>query len=113
MSKSHIPLALDIRPARSRPGLARIVPVFVAGILLGPLALEGVLCCYAQWCEVIGKSTDVNTPILDTIAQGHQNGREWLGEQVAPTLHRVLREPKIALPVSSILIVVAIALLRR
>jgi hypothetical protein len=113
MSKSHVPLALDIRPARSSPRLARILPIFVVGVLLGPLALEGILCCYAQWCEVMGESTEVNTPILDALVQGHHNGREWLGDRVAPTFHRVFREPKIALPVSSILIVVAIALLRR
>ena len=89
------------------------VPVLVTGALLLPLVVEGTLCCYAQWCDALGKSTEVSTPILDTIAGGFQFCHEWCGDRIAPSFNSVLRDPKIAIPFSSLLIVMAIALLRR
>ena len=77
-----------------------------------PLAVEGTLCCYAQWCEALGKSTEVSTPILDTIVGAFQFCHEWCVDRIAPSFNSVLRDPKIAIPVSSLLIVMAIALLR-
>ncbi len=61
----------------------------------------------------LGKSTEVSTPILDTIATGFQVCHEWFGDRIGPSFHRMVRDPKLAMPVSAILIVMAIALLRR
>jgi hypothetical protein len=113
MSKSSIRIPHDIGHMQAKPKRPRTVAICVAIFLLGPIALEGALCSYAQWCEVTGRPTEVSTPIIDTIVKGLRDVREWHGDHLAPSLHRFVREPKLALPFSSLVIVVAIAILRR
>jgi hypothetical protein len=112
MFKAQVSLAHDIRPTRPKRTL-RWTLFIMAGVLCCPLVLEAAVCCYGQWCEVIGKSVEVSTPITDTFVKGLGNVHEWLGEEIAPSFHRLFREPKLALPVSVMLIVIGIAMLRR
>jgi len=114
MSKSQIPLVIEIEPARSQAGrLSLVALIFLAGLLLVPLALEGALCCYGQWCEVLDRPIEVHTPMMDTIVTVLTCGNEWYDDRVGPSVHRALREPKIALPTATIMIVLAIVVLKR
>ena len=105
MFKQAIPIAYEIKPTRSRSIRPWIIAIFAAGVFLVPLAAEGAAICYAQWCELMGQSTDVRTPIIDSIGSGIQNARDLLAESIGPTLQRTIRDPTVALPVASVLIV--------
>ena len=87
--------------------------MLAVGIVLAPLAVDGVALIYAQWCEVMGKSTVVHTPVFDLIGNGLQYARGVLAEHMGPLFGRALGDPVIALPVAAALIVVGIASLRR
>ncbi len=113
MFKQAIPIAYEVKPTNSRSIRPWIIATLAAGAILAPLAAEGTAICYAQWRELMGNSTDVRTPIIDSIGSGIQNARDLLSESVGPTLQRTIRDPTLALPVASALIVVAMAVLRR
>jgi hypothetical protein len=113
MFKQSIPIAYEVKPTRSRSILPWIISIVAAGVFLVPLATEGAAICYAQWCEVMGKSTDVRTPFIDSIVSGLQNARDLLTESVGPTFQRTIRDPAVALPAAAVLLVVAMAMLRR
>jgi hypothetical protein len=87
--------------------------MLAVGIVLAPLAVDGVALVYSQWCDVMNKSTDVRTPVFDLIGNGLQYARGLLTESLGSTFGRALGDPLIALPVALALIVVAIASLRR
>ena len=113
MFKQAIPIAYEIKPTRSHSTLSRIMSIVAAAVFLVPLATEGTLVCYAQWCELMGKSTAVRTPFTDSLGSGLENARDRLAESVAPALQRVVRDPAVALPVAAVLLVLAMAMLRR
>ena len=113
MFKQAIPIAYEVKPTRSRSILPWIISIVAAGVFLVPLATEGAAICYAQWCEVMGKSTDVRTPLIDSMVSGLQNVRDLLTESVGPTFQRAIRDPTVALPAAAVLLVVAMAMLRR
>jgi hypothetical protein len=113
MSKLHIPLALDVGSSGTRPRWLSIGLAVVVIAVLVPLAVESMLCCYAQWCEAFGRPVEVWTPAFDAIAGCLRGGREWYADHVAPSVLRVLHEPKVALPFSTALVLLAIALMRR
>ena len=113
MFKPSIMLA-DV-PDAARPHAMRLRTVLLAGVVLVlvPLAAEAALRCYAQWCEVMGSSAEVQTPIIDSIGEGIQTARDSLAEDLGPTWHAATHDPYVALPVATVLIVVAMAWLKR
>jgi hypothetical protein len=113
MFKQAIPIAYEVKPTRSRSILPWIISIVAASVFLVPLATEGAAICYAQWCEVMGTSTDVRTPFIDSMVSGLQNARDLLTESVGPTFQRTIRDPTVALPAAAVLLVVAMAMLRR
>jgi hypothetical protein len=113
MFKQAIPIAYEIKPTRSNSTLSWIISIILAAIFLVPLATEGMVICYAQWCELMGKSTAVQTPFIDSMGSGLEIARDLLAERVAPALQRVVRDPTVALPVATVLLVLAMAMLRR
>jgi hypothetical protein len=113
MSKQPIPVAREIRPAQPKSKLSRIAPILVASALLGPLAAEGASFCYAQWCEVLGVPAEAHTPILDLAGAGLSNAHDLLGESIASGLQNSIRDVSFVLPLAAVLIVVAMAMLRR
>jgi hypothetical protein len=113
MFKPSILLVDQIEPPRSNAMRLRYVFLLAVIVIFVPLAVEAVAICCSQWCEVMGRTSEVRTPMIDSIEQGLQDARESLAESVGPTWHTAIRDPSIALPVSSVLIVVAMAMLRR
>jgi hypothetical protein len=112
--KPSIILADVIEPTHSRPIRLRIVFMIAVGVLLIPLAAEAAVLCYYQWCEVTGGATsEAQTPIIDSIGQGLEMACDSLAESIAPQWHAATRNPYVALPVWSVLIVLAMAMLRR
>ena len=113
MFKPSITLA-DV-PDAARPHAIRLRTILLATmvLVLVPLAAEAALKCYAQWCEVMGSSAEVQTPIIDSIGEGIQTARASLAEDLGPTWHAATHDPYVALPAAAILIVVAMAWLRR
>ena len=83
------------------------------GVFLVPLAIEAAAICYSQWCEVLGRSSEVRTPCIDGIRQGFEDARESLSERVGPPWNAGIQNPSIALPVSAVLIILAMVMLRR
>jgi hypothetical protein len=113
MFKPSMMLADEIEPPRSQPMRLRLIFLIALGVFLVPLAVETTEICYSQWCEVLGRASEVRTPIIDSIAQDLRDAHDSLADCVGPRWHAAICDPSIALPVSSVLIVLAIAMLRR
>jgi len=113
MSKNRIPLAHEIRPARSTSRRPRIVRILVVIVLVLPIVVEGAVLSYARWSEVMGRSTEVYTPITTAVTEGLQNARESLWDPIGTSLERSVRDPMIALPVAFVFLVLAMVMLRR
>jgi hypothetical protein len=113
MFKHSVPIVYEVRPASSKSKLPRILSILASGALLAPLAAEGAAICYVQWCEIMGKSAKVQTPIIDSIGSGLLCVRDLLADSFGSTFQRAIHEPTIALPVASVLLVLAMAVLRR
>ena len=113
MFKPSIMLA-DV-PDAARPHAMRLRTVLLVGVVLVlvPLAAEAALRCYAQWCEVMGSSAEVQTPIIDSIGEGIQTARDSLAKDLGPTWYAATHDPYVALPIATVLIVVAMAWLKR
>jgi hypothetical protein len=112
MSKSRPSIIHDIKPVRSKRNF-RMIPIIVVSILVVPLLVEGAMICYAQWCEVMGTSTEIHTPITDSMFKCFEDARVSFGESIGPGLHRSLGDASIALPVALVFIVLAMAMLKR
>ncbi len=113
MFKPSIMLVDQIEPRRSSAVRLRYAFLLAVIVVLVPLAVEAASICYSQWCEVLGRASDVRTPVIDSIGQGLLDARESLAESFGPTWHSAIRDPSIALPVCSVLIVAAMTMLRR
>ena len=112
MFKPSIMLADVIEPSRPRTMRLRTVLLAAVVCFFVPLAAEAALICYGQWCEVLGGSADVQTPIIDSVGEGIQTARELLAEDLGPTWHAATHDAYVVLPVATVLIVVAMAILR-
>jgi hypothetical protein len=109
MFKQSIILAHEIPPTPSRSTRAQIVSVIAVIVFLAPLAWAGATICYSQWCQVMGGSTEVPTPVIDSIAAGLRDSRDWLADSIGPAI----QDPYVALPVASLLLILGMAMLRR
>jgi hypothetical protein len=113
MPKNPLPIAYDIKPARPPSKLARITFMILVFVVLAPLVMEGAVTCYAQWCDVMGRSTEVKTPIINWIGRGLGDVHDQLADRIGPTFHSSVRDPKVALPVAGFLILAAMMMLKR
>jgi hypothetical protein len=113
MPKNLVTLAHDLRPERSRSRFLPIAAIFVFSLALAPLLRESVLVCYSQWCEIMGKSFDVRTPILDSIQDRFQAARDGLWDSITPCFNRVPWDLKVVLCVAVVVMSLAMVMLRR
>jgi hypothetical protein len=113
MSKNSIMLAPDLRPQRPGTRLLPSAVICLLAALLVPLLMEGVVLCYSRWCEVLGTSVDVRTPVLDSIGDHLQDAREAVWNTVAPQFQKVPWNPKVVLPIAAVIMALAMMMLRR
>jgi hypothetical protein len=113
MSKYPIPIAHDIRPARPKRKLPRVVRLLAFCLLIGPIAAEAAVLCYAQWCDVVGRRLTVHTPIIDWLGDCLQNAHGLYFDEIAPGFHQSARDPSIALPLAVVFLFLAMLMLKR
>jgi hypothetical protein len=113
VAKPRILLEYDDTGTRSPTRRQRVVAAILTAVVIVPIAREGGLCCYAQWCEAFGSATEVRTPIFDAAASAMSGVRESLAECAGPSLMSLFGDRKIALPFASISIVLAMLVLKR
>ncbi len=113
MFKQAIPIDHDVKPTRFTSRLPWIISIVAVGAVLAPLAAEGAASCYAQWCEIMGKSTEVKTPIIDSIASGLEHARDLLADSLGSAFEVTLRDPAVALPFAAVLLVLAMSMMKR
>ncbi len=113
MFKQAVPIDHNVKPTRLKSSLPWIICIITAGVFLVPLAFEGATICYAQWCEITGKSVKVQTPIIDSIANGLQRTRDLLVDSFGLTVQRTINDPVVTLSFAALLLVLAMAVLRR
>ena len=113
MSKNPILLAPDASSDRGKSKLLLIVSISVLALLVAPLFMEGVALCYAQWCDVLGNSVAVRTPILDSIGDQLRTVQVDIRNALTPVFERVPWNPKVVLPIAVVIMALAMALLRR
>jgi hypothetical protein len=113
MRKLAYQLGHDIQsePRRSRWPLVLLVLLLIVG--LGPLALEGAALCLGNWKEFIGASTDVRTPVLDRVQETMHDMSSAFWLEVGPFFRRLPWEPKAVLPAATIVMAIAMLMLRR
>jgi hypothetical protein len=113
MFKQSIPIAHEIKPTPTKSIRTWIIFIVGLGAILAPLVVEGTAICYAQWCEIMGKEIEARTPIIDSIAAALQSAHDLVADSLGPTFQSTIHNPNVALPVASVLLVVAMAMLRR
>ena len=113
MFKPSIMLVEKIESPHARPLRLRMVLLIALGIFLVPLVVEAAAICYSQWCEVMGRSSEVRTPLINAIGEGLVRAENRWPRRIGPTWDSAVYDPSIALPVSSVLIILAMAMLRR
>ena len=112
MSKKTITLAPDLKPERRKSKLVPIASILLLAPLLAPLIMEAVALGHAQWCEVLGTSAVVRTPMLDSIGEQIQSTREELWYAISSRFQHVPWNPKIVLPIAAVIMALAMAMLR-
>jgi hypothetical protein len=93
------------------------VPLLFMGLFLltglGPLVLEGASLCLSNWKECLGIRAEVKTPILDDCQEQVEHAKQMFWDEVMPYFHRLPWDPKMVLPVGSLVMVGAMLMLRR
>jgi hypothetical protein len=112
MDKNPIPLAPDLTPEQRRLRFLPIASIFVLAPILVPLVLEAVALCNAQWCAILDRSTEVRTPMIDTISEHVDEVRGELWYSITSRFQRVPWNPKVVLPAIAIVMAVAMVMLR-
>jgi hypothetical protein len=112
MHKLPISIAHDIRPHRSGWSLVRKGAIVVLGIALAPLFSEGFSICYAQWSRVMGRNTEVETPMLNYLQEGLESGHHSFWETISPCFQRVPWSHRMVLAVGVIVVIIGMTMLR-
>jgi hypothetical protein len=112
MSKKTITLAPAQKPDRPQARLAAICLCCALGALTAPLIAEGVALCYAGWCDILDRPVVVRTPVLDSIGEHYQNARDDIRNAVSPYFQRVPWNPRIVLAAATVIMGLAMVMLR-
>jgi hypothetical protein len=112
MHKAPIPIAPDIRPAKPRRPLLRKAAMVLVGISLAPLVAEGTSICYAQWSQVMGTNTEARTPVLDSLFDGLDSGRQSCSGTVSSVFQHTPWNHQIVLGVAVVLVIVGVGMLK-
>ena len=113
MRKLAFQVGEDIQEARPRSKLPLIFMGFFLFTGLSPLALEGASLCLSNWKEYMGVRAEVRTPVLDNIQACVEDTREFFWYKITPYFRGLPWDPKMVLPAASLVMVVAMLLLRR
>ncbi len=113
MRKLAYQLGNDIQAETPRRRWPMVLMVLFLMVGLGPLALEGAAICLGNWKEFMGVSTDVRTPVLDQVSESLQDMNSAFRLWVTPFFHGLPWEPTVVLPVATIIMAVAMFMLRR
>jgi hypothetical protein len=112
MHKFPLPLAHEIPPETSGSKLVRTAAIVILGIALVPPVAEGLSICYGQWCEVLGRNTEVHTPVLDSVQDNvhdvHRSAWGWMSAQ----FQRLPWQPRFVLPVATAIMLIGMIMLR-
>jgi hypothetical protein len=106
-----IPPAVPPTPRESR--LPRSLWIGILAAVLAPLIWECAAICHSQWCEVIGYPREAQTPILDALHGQLESAQQTIRESIESQFGDFQWDAKIALSVGGILVVLAMAMLKR
>jgi hypothetical protein len=113
MRKLPYQLGHDIQSEQRRSRWPLVLLILLLLVGLGPLVLEGAAICVGNWKEFIGASTDVRTPTLDRVQETLQDMSSAFWLEVTPFFRQLPWEPKVVLPAATIIMAMAMILLRR
>jgi hypothetical protein len=104
-------------PGESAPVPARWRPLRIAWIglivaILAPMVVECASLYHAKWSAILGKSTNVKTPILDRIHESYSESRANLCNSLSPYWSRIPSSPKSVLTIAAVSIVIGMFVLR-
>lgn len=113
MRKLAFQLGDDVQEARPRSRVPGILLGLLLVVGLGPLALEGGAICLGHWRDYMGVNGQVKTPVLDQLQEVMQSTNESLWLEASPYLRRLPWDPKMVLPAATIVMAMAMFMLRR
>ena len=113
MRKLAMQLGEDLQEERHRSRIPLLVVGLILLLGLGPLALEGGAVCLANWKEFMGISADARTPLLDDIQDRLHDAKDLFWSEITPWFRRLPWDPKMVLPAASIVMALAMLMLRR
>jgi|SRR5262245_58699525 hypothetical protein len=103
--------AIEEERRRSKLPTIFFVLFLVGGLV--PIVVEGGAICLANWKEVMGVSSDVRTPVIDSVHDNLQSFSDTFWYQITPYFRRLPWDPKMVLPAAAIIMAVAMFMLRR
>jgi len=101
------------RPEGLRSKLIRSACLVAVGLVLAVPIKEVVSLSIGQWCEVMGKNTEVRTPVLDSVNDGVQSTHQSVGTWMSEQFQRVPWDPGLVLPIAAVVMVLGILMLKR
>ncbi|MFI5461006.1 MAG: hypothetical protein ACHRXM_36825 [Isosphaerales bacterium] len=112
MYKFPIAIAHDIRPERRSSKALRTATVVLLGLVLAAPVQEGVSLCIGQWREVMGTSTEVRTPILDSVHDRLQDAHQSVANSISNQFQTVPWAPSLVLTVAAVVVAVGVVILK-
>jgi len=105
---------VDRRPVERRVwSVKKIAVLALLGFVLVPFLIEGVAVSVVQWAEVNGTRLVFKTPLLDWSGSKLEYCRQLVEEWMAYNFRDASWEPGFVLPITVVLIVIAMLMLRR
>jgi hypothetical protein len=113
MRKLAHQLGADIQsePRKRRWPLVLMILFLLIG--LAPLAMEGAALCLGKWKEFMGASTNVPTPVLDQVSDSLHDMHTAFWLCITPFFRGLPWDPMIVLPAATIIMALAMFMLRR
>ncbi len=113
MRKLAFQVGEDIHEEKPRSRVPLVLLSLLLLVGLGPLALEGGAVCVGYWKEFMGESADVRTPVLDQLQDSMHDASDVFWAEIRPYFRRLPWDPKMVLPAATIIMAVAMFMLRR
>ncbi len=112
MHKLPIPIAHDIHVGKTQRPLLHKAAIILVGISLAPLVAEVGSICYAQWSQVLGRNAEAETPVLNSLGEGLDSGRQSVLGAISSCFQRVPWNHQLVLAVGAILMIIGMIMLK-
>ena len=112
MHKLPIPIAHDVHLGKPRRSILHRAAIVLLGIALAPLIAEVSSICFAQWSQVLGRNAEAESPVLDSLKEGLDSGRQSVSGTISSCFQRVPWNHNLVLAIGVIVVFLGMIMLK-